>query len=175
MPGKSDKSKGAPADDFDDIIARAERLNASIPASTSASSSGSIKSITKSTDNANSSSDSSMPSDEELVQICTSGDLARLRRYLRRHVLVIGSRCLRIAATHGKLDVARCIIKEYGADANEADEDGNPPILVAAQYEQLALLRYMAKELGADVNKAAENGCTPLYAAAQKGHISLLW
>jgi ankyrin repeat protein len=178
MPDKSTKSKGVQGDDFDDVIVQAELLNASIPTRTNTSSSGSINSRSSNsrsrkntTNNANSNSDHSMPSEEELVQKCKSGDLARLCRYLQRHFLVIGSCCLCIPAIRDNLDVVGYVIKDYGVDVNETDKYGNPPVLVAALYGQLALVRYVAKEFGGDVDKAGENGYTPLSVAAQKGQL----
>jgi hypothetical protein len=62
-----------------------------------------------------------MPTDDEVdemfTKICVAGDPVRLRRYLGRadRPLCAGPLCY--LAAHGKFDIVRCLVKEYGADA----------------------------------------------------------
>jgi hypothetical protein len=72
--------------------------------------------------------------------------------------------------------VSACLVKELGADINQARYDGATPLLMAVQshmdgYATLDV-RVIVKELGADINLATKFGITPLYLAAQNGSLS---
>jgi ankyrin repeat protein len=63
-------------------------------------------------------------------------------------------------AALGKLDVARVLVGELGADVNQAsDEEGNTPLIFAHRGD-LPMVKCLVKEFGADVNKATEDGST---------------
>jgi hypothetical protein len=66
------------------------------------------------------------------------------------------------------------MVKELGADVNQAEKDGCTPLFIAAQHGHESLVRCMVKELGADVNQAMHGGCTPLFIAAENGRESLV-
>jgi ankyrin repeat protein len=68
------------------------------------------------------------------------------------------------------LEVVRFLLKEAGADANQATEHGCFALYAAAQQEYTAVCTYLVKECGADVNRAMPDGETPLFIAAQFGH-----
>jgi ankyrin repeat protein len=181
MHGKSKKGKGTPADDFDDIIAHATHLNASI-ATTSSSSTNSIGkrsgSINANIDSSSSSSSQVPPTDEDsdeiITQLCIAGDIVRLRRHLGRPGRRIGALPMRHAALHVKLHIVRCLVEEYDADINEPYDNGLTPLFAAAQNGHLSLVWCMGKKLGADVNKAGYDGGTPLYVAAQNGDLGVV-
>jgi ankyrin repeat protein len=75
---------------------------------------------------------------------------------------------------NGKLEVVRFLVKEAGANVNQAASDGTTPLVLAAQEGQLAVVLFLAKELGADINQAKHDGATPLYIAAQKGNTAVV-
>jgi ankyrin repeat protein len=72
------------------------------------------------------------------------------------------------------LEAVRFLVKEAGADVNQADEGGCTPLYLAAQEGYITVALYLGKELGADVNQAANDGATPLFIAAQNGHLSVV-
>jgi ankyrin repeat protein len=78
------------------------------------------------------------------------------------------------AAQTGKLAIVQFLVKELGADVNQAAVDGATPLFVAVQLGNLALVQCLAKEHGADVNHAQNNGASPLYIAAQEGHLDVV-
>jgi hypothetical protein len=175
MPAKSKKVDAPQADDFDDIIAQAEQINASVSSSIGNSSSSSSSDANNvRSGSINSSSGQVPPTDEEanvtLIHICIAGDLVRLRWYLQRTDRRFDARPVCHAAVCGKLDIVRCLVEEYGADINGTFDKGCTHLFCGAQYGHLALVRCMVTELGADVNKAGDDGGTPLFIAAQSGH-----
>jgi hypothetical protein len=199
MPGKIKELKGPPADDFDDIIAQATQLNASIVTTSSGSSSSNNSISRRNANNASTSSSSrsscstgsgsgisgrrsrsnhALPTEEEvekvLTQMCIAGDLVRLRRYLGPRDRRISARPLLYAAAYGKLDILRCLVEEYGADGNEGDDDGDTPLYYAAHEGQLKVVQCLVKELGADVNQASNDGRTPLFIAALEGRLKVV-
>jgi hypothetical protein len=94
MPTKSKKDRGPSANDFDDIIADAQELNASVTTTTTIieaaiiTTTASSSSSSCSGSGSRSSSNPAKPTDEEvddmLTEMCLAGDLAQMRRYLSR-------------------------------------------------------------------------------------------
>jgi ankyrin repeat protein len=183
MPGKSKKGKGLPADDFDDIIAKAEQLNASIVTTSSrrsneSSSSRKTKTASSSSSSNSRSSSKTPPTDEDadkmMIKICIAGDVVQLRQYLGLGDRLINAGPLSYAAAYGKLEIVRCLVEDYGADINEKYEKyGDTPLFFAAQGGHLKVLRYLVKDLGVDVNQERDNGATSLFLAAQQGHVAV--
>jgi ankyrin repeat protein len=81
---------------------------------------------------------------------------------------------LYIAAEKGHVAVVRCLVKELGADVNQAANDGTTPLYFAAAKGDLAVAQLLVEELGADVNQGLHDGATPLYIAAQEGHLAMV-
>jgi hypothetical protein len=184
--GTKDKRQKAVAavaqsdDDFDDMVAEvcaadlASPLVAGSTTNTNASSSSS------------SSSSSSNPipaaratrrrveaietvSEEMIVQACTAGDVSLLRRWARRGIVVISTEPLFCAAATGKLDAVRVLVRELGADVNQAC-DGVTALHTAAYWGHEHVVRCLVKRFDADVNKPTVMGILAVYGAAQMGH-----
>lgn len=86
-----------------------------------------------------------------------------------------GDSPLHYAAANGDGDILRCLL-QYGADANQGDENGTTPLMLAAaaghDYALFALLA-----AGADLDKRDNLGRTALMFAVQSAHagtVSLL-
>jgi ankyrin repeat protein len=58
--------------------------------------------------------------------------------------------------------VVRCLVKEFGADINQAEKGGCTSVFLAAQEGHVAVVQSLVRELGADINQAANDGYTPL-------------
>jgi ankyrin repeat protein len=72
-------------------------------------------------------------SEDELVQACIRGDMAKLRQSAKRGIRGSSAQPLCQAAALGKLDVMRRLVSDFGGDVNQADDQGNTPLFVAAQ------------------------------------------
>jgi hypothetical protein len=83
---------------------------------------------------------------------------------------VTSAKPLVVAAGNGKLDAVQILLKEMGANANQAQADGFIVLCVAAQMGHEQDVRCLVKEFDADVNIAMPKGITPLYNAAQARH-----
>jgi ankyrin repeat protein len=70
--------------------------------------------------------------------------------------------------------MVQCLVKELGADVNQAVNNGATPLYHEPEHDNLAVVRCLVKDLGADVNQAREGGATPLYIAAKKGHSAVV-
>jgi ankyrin repeat protein len=68
----------------------------------------------------------------------------------------------------------RCLVKEFGADVNQAMHNGCTPLYIAAQDGNESVVQCLVKEFGADVNQARNNGATPLYMAAEHGRLAIV-
>jgi ankyrin repeat protein len=78
----------------------------------------------------------------------------------------------------GTVDVMRCMVKELGADINEAHFNQNSsPLFHAAKAGRLDMVRGLS-ELGADVNELLRDGSTLLHAlllvSAMGGHLDVV-
>jgi hypothetical protein len=67
------------------------------------------------------------------------------------------------------LAVVRYLVKELGADVNQAIGNGTTTLYIAACNGHLAMVRCLVKEPGAEVNKSM-HGATPLMVAASHNH-----
>jgi ankyrin repeat protein len=76
-----------------------------------------------------------------------------------------------MAAQHSRTAVARCLVKELGADVDKTSQEDATPLYIAVQEGHLEVSGCLVKELGADVNKADKHGFTPLLIAIQNGHL----
>jgi predicted TIM-barrel fold metal-dependent hydrolase len=79
-----------------------------------------------------------------------------------------------MAAQEGHLSVVRCLVKEFGANANQAANDGATPLFAAASRGNLPVVRSLVKDFGANVSQATHDGSTPLLMAAQEGHLPVV-
>ena len=62
------------------------------------------------------------------------------------------------------------IAENFGADVNQAINDGTTPLWIATEEGQLAVARLLL-DSGADVNKADMHGRTPLFMVAARGQL----
>jgi hypothetical protein len=56
------------------------------------------------------------------------------------------------AANHNDLDVAKCLVKEFGADVNRATEGGITPLIFAAHTGNLGVAHWLLAEGGAQAS-----------------------
>jgi ankyrin repeat protein len=100
------------------------------------------------------------------------GDVAQLRRWAERGVRVNSGEPLcqavlflvTIGAVRfkNKISAVRCLVKDLGADVNQADEEDWTPLCIAALSGNLKMMRYLVPDLGADVEGADKKGKSPL-------------
>ena len=68
-----------------------------------------------------------------------------------------GYSLLHAAASYGHIDLLRALVKEYHADVNLLDEDGETCLFVT---ERVDIARCLVEELGVDYNKQNDEGLT---------------
>jgi hypothetical protein len=66
------------------------------------------------------------------------------------------------------------MVKELGADINQAANDGSTPLYIAAQRGHLKIVICLVKELGAYINHAKNDGATPLMTASYHKHMEVV-
>jgi hypothetical protein len=173
MPKKKKKGKQQTADDdFDDMLA--EVMAADLPSPSTSSNSSSAISATTSTPSRI--KYASMPSEETIVNCCIVGNVLvpRLMQWAQQGVRVVSAEPLMHAAGYGWREMVRVLIKELGANVNQARDNGCTPLYIAAQEGHEAVVMCLVQEFGADVNQAIDNGCTPLCVVAKQGHIAVV-
>ena len=65
------------------------------------------------------------------------------------------------------------VLVDHGADLEEADQDGNTPVLLATKGCHSSTVSALF-ESGAKINVSDKAGLTPLLVATQAGHIGLM-
>jgi hypothetical protein len=177
------KKVGAPAadadDDLDDIIA--EVLAGDMPQLTSDG--GNLPAITAgSTLSSNAGpagprkTEVSVP-EATIIDAVRRGDTAQLKRWGRQGVQVRSATPLFTAVGNRASNaVSKILVKDLGADVNQADERGLTPLMVATAMNRLHTMRCLGVDLGADVNLRGHNSYTPLMvaSAAWHGHV-VVW
>jgi hypothetical protein len=90
-----------------------------------------------------------------------------LQSWARRGYRLLGPMPLLAAAKHGRLDVARCIVNELGADVNHQDSKESTASYFAAALGNLDVMRCLVREFGVDINRANHIGNTALMVAGK--------
>ena len=78
-----------------------------------------------------------------------------------------GHTAILLAAALGRTDAIKTLAN-FGADVNDADNEGTTAVSLAAQQDQTDAVRLLAS-LGSDVNSADKYGVTPIMACAELG------
>jgi hypothetical protein len=181
--GEKSKGKGKKVDvvgneaddDFDTMLAE---LRASDPPSSTitntTTTTGSSSTGSSSSSGSSRTAQGTPVTEAMIIQASSEGDVAQLRRWAKRGVRVSSGEPLRQAVLGNQIGAVRCLVKDLGADVNQADEDDYTPLRIAAHSGNLDMLRCVATELGADVNRGDEAGSTPLHIAAQSGHLAFV-
>ena len=76
------------------------------------------------------------------------------------------------AARQGKLERVRWLV-ERGADKDESDFYGTPPLYWASENGHYEVVRYLVGK-GASLNRTTNGGATPLSSAASNGHVDVV-
>jgi ankyrin repeat protein len=114
-------------------------------------------------------------SEAAIVAVCWAGNFGKLQRWARQGgVRVTSYEPLYAAVFGGFLEIVKCLVKEFGADVNQADHDGNTALIVAAEKGNMDIVRCLVKEFGAVVNQAATDGYTALIAAVWHDHLAVV-
>jgi hypothetical protein len=66
----------------------------------------------------------------------------------------------------------RCLVKELGADINQAKDNGNTALNYAVIKGTLHMVRFLVRELGADVNRVSV--LSPLMYATSRGNVEMM-
>jgi ankyrin repeat protein len=112
-------------------------------------------------------------SEGDIIEAIETGELSRLREWAKRGVRLSSAVQICVAAQENLVDAIRLLVKEFGANVNEATELG-VPLFIAAGNGNLAAVHCLVKEFGADVNRAREDDGTPLFVAAQNGRVDVV-
>jgi hypothetical protein len=110
-------------------------------------------------------------SEDMIIDECDRENVAQLRHWGRQGVRVQSARSLAYAVAWCTPDVTRCLVKNLGANVNQAKEYGYPPLFIAARHGRLAALRCLVKDLGANVITCFMDR-THLYFATENGQLA---
>ena len=113
--------------------------------------------------------------ERELVESACTGNLNRLRRFLRHGNVDINmgyesGTLLCYAAYYGHAGIAKELLSRPGINVNLAQLAGATPLYFAAQEGHVGVVNLLLDDRRINVNLAAMDGTTPLSIAAQKGH-----
>lgn len=92
-----------------------------------------------------------MPS---LLDLCTSGDLVALKKYLKPDSIIDDSEkatLLVFACDYGHLGIVKYLVEGIGVDVNAPDDCGNVALIEAARAGGLNIVQYLLAR-GADIN-----------------------
>jgi hypothetical protein len=64
----------------------------------------------------------------------------------------------------------KCLVKELGANVNQATIESGTPLLISAQKGNKEMVVYLVEKLGADINQAMHDGGTALMVASRQKH-----
>jgi hypothetical protein len=182
MPKKNKKAKSHEAtaqsnDDFDDMLAelRATDLTATAVNTNNSSSSSSSITSTNVASTASSTAKAIEVSEERILEAVERGDIAQLRRWGRLGLRITSGQPLVRALVKGNLDALRCLVKDLGADVNQADRGPTlQPLHIAVHLGNIDMVHCLVNELGADVNQRDMDGTTHFFYAAKQGDLAMM-
>jgi hypothetical protein len=160
-------------DDFDNMLAELRAADVHAGSTTTSENSNSISSTSISSSNTASRMSAATTkevSEDAIMRACARGDFNQLRRWAKLGVRVRSTVPLIQAVAHGMTDVARCLVREFKDDVDQADEQGMTPLFIAAQLNNLEMVQCLVTDLGANVDQAAHVRSTPLMIAAERMH-----
>ena len=111
-----------------------------------------------------------------LHDACQGGNVTLVQTLIREHKADISARDdtnnipIVIAARYGKLEVALCLINEFGYDTNLRGIDGRSLLHDACEGGNVTLVQTLIQEHKADINARDETKDTPLRLAASTGN-----
>jgi uncharacterized protein involved in response to NO len=82
-----------------------------------------------------------------MAEACISGDIDKLKDFVRQGVRVSSARHLCLTALWGEIEIMCCLVKDLGADVNEAEDKIYTPLLLAVQERNVAAVRYWSFSL----------------------------
>jgi ankyrin repeat protein len=116
---------------------------------------------------------------DDLLRDVERGDLASVQARIGADRSLLNARwaiwpytALAWAAYHGHLHIARYLVGE-GAEVNEGDGSGSPPLQQACRVGRQAMVELLL-EAGADAVTPNQYGVTPLMEAATRVHVGIM-
>jgi ankyrin repeat protein len=114
-----------------------------------------------------------------LIDAAKDGDIEMVKKVLRLNISTEirddrGWTPLHVAASSGRLEVVKFLVKEAGADVEAKGNGQMTPLLVAARYGPLKMVKFLVQEAGADVEAKDDFKKTPLHFAAGYGHLEIV-
>jgi hypothetical protein len=133
------------------ITTSASSSSNAIPNSASASSSSSDSATTAREATRRTEASGSYVAEEAIIKAIIAGDIASLRRWARQGVRLVSAKPFSKATLLGSLDIMRCLVKEFGADVNQTNEEGATAVDTAVLSANFNMVRFLVRYLGADV------------------------
>jgi hypothetical protein len=110
--------------------------------------------------------------EEMLTSAILIGDLENLTIWAEQGVRVTSGEMLCVAARRGISAVVQILVREMGADVNQAMPDGETPLITATRMGNVSVVRLLVQELGADIDQGGQHGVTPLIMESSRGHLA---
>jgi hypothetical protein len=130
--------------DFDDMLAAIRATNLTTATANSSSSSSSSSGSTSMNISATiadpSNTISSTTNAFEISEALERGDIGQLQHWGRQGLRVTSSEPLAYAAEEGQLDMVQCLVKELGANVDQADHGGCTALHQAAAAGHIAVV-----------------------------------
>jgi hypothetical protein len=166
--GKQKKVAAQSDNDFDDMLAESCAADLTTTPASSTTTTTTTTTKTATTASPSSTTPSSVPSmrttarappaeealSRKVIEAIKAGDIIKLTRWARRGDRLPNAAALVGAAWMGKLDVVKVLVQEFGADVNQATDDGHFPLIVEANKGHIHIIRYLVLQEGADVNQS---------------------
>ena len=115
---------------------------------------------------------------DDIFECCKKGDLGNVKRLIEESKVDPdkeqngeGYTPLEFVSRHGKLEIAKYLVKEADIKPEVRSGNGNTPLHYASQFGHLETVKYLVEECKVNAEVQNVHGNTPLHYASDNGHL----
>ena len=123
----------------------------------------------------------SLAANEELIEACKKGGVAKVRKVLEVEGVDVNYRSTHLgtsplykASAKGHVNIVRHLLSVKGVQVNQGDDNGHTALIVAAANGHVEVVRLLLRVKEINVNQTSNDGDSALCLASHKGRVKVV-
>ena len=123
----------------------------------------------------------SLAANEELIEACKKGGVAKVRKVLEVEGVDVNYRSTHLgtsplykASAKGHVNIVRHLLSVKGVQVNQSDDNGHTALIVAAANGHVEVVRLLLRVKEINVNQTSNDGDSALSLASHKGRVKVV-